>query len=39
LFHKCLKAIDDGDDEEWWLAVERTASQTELAYTSTNSGC
>ncbi|MCH99244.1 coiled-coil domain-containing protein 111, partial [Trifolium medium] len=33
------EAIDDGDDEEWWLAVERTASQAELAYTSTNSGC
>ena len=31
-------AIDDGD-EEWWLAVESTASQVELTYTSPNSEC
>ncbi|WJX83053.1 hypothetical protein P8452_65744 [Trifolium repens] len=28
------EAIDDGDDEKWWLAVEWTASQIGLAYTS-----
>lgn len=40
-FHKMCsnqEAIDDGD-EEWWLAVESTASQVELTYTSTNSEC
>lgn len=32
------EVIDDGDDE-WWLAAERTASQIELTYNSTNSEC
>ncbi|KAK7270904.1 hypothetical protein RJT34_26412 [Clitoria ternatea] len=27
---RTTEVMDDGDDEEWWLAVERTASQAEL---------
>ena len=33
------KEVIDNEDEDWWLAVERIASQIELTYTATNSEC
>ncbi|KAI5444361.1 hypothetical protein KIW84_012839 [Lathyrus oleraceus] len=37
--HSPVPEVIDNEDEDWWLAVERTASQIELTYTATNSEC